>query len=177
MFIIPGFVQETEENGSLFVKSYLYDNEIKLSDPNLINEYKQLKIQGCSNASTELEQFLQEQSMLFPPKELNELLAPLNNSQADHLTLTIMPTERCNFRCPYCYEDHRAADMEQFHIDAIKTYIAQKAPHIKGLNVSWFGGEPTLFPQYIEEVNTFAQAQAEKITFPFSAILLPTATS
>jgi len=65
----------------------------------------------------------------------------------DVLGLTIVPTLACNFRCTYCYQQHkRPARMT----DAVQTQLLafiqryQVYGQLKFLDVSWFGGEPLL---------------------------------
>lgn len=61
-----------------------------------------------------------------------------------YLELIILPTEQCNFRCIYCYEDFRKPIMTQQTQSNILLYVEREIQKHKGLNVSWFGGEPLL---------------------------------
>lgn len=58
------------------------------------------------------------------------------------LELILLPTEQCNFRCVYCYEDFKIGKMKRNTIDAIKNLIAKRAPSLDVIKISWFGGEP-----------------------------------
>lgn len=60
------------------------------------------------------------------------------------LDLTILPTEKCNFRCTYCYEDFAIGRMPA-HIQAgVMRLMDRRAPELLQLNFAWFGGEPLL---------------------------------
>lgn len=61
------------------------------------------------------------------------------------LRLTICPTLECNFGCPYCFElgRHDAQPMGPETMDAIVSFI-KSHEDARNLNVSWYGGEPTL---------------------------------
>ncbi len=65
--------------------------------------------------------------------------------ETSKLGLTICPTLRCNFRCPYCFElsqqDCRfmSADTQERLISWIKDH-----KNICALSVAWYGGEPLL---------------------------------
>ncbi len=72
----------------------------------------------------------------------------------DSLHLIVLPTEACNFRCTYCYEDFRAARMRPGTVRGIKTLLARRAPGLRRLTISWFGGEPLLALDLIEDVMT-----------------------
>jgi uncharacterized protein len=56
--------------------------------------------------------------------------------------LIILPTEKCNLRCTYCYEDFAIGKMRDHTQHAIERLISRRAPELKKLTLSWFGGEP-----------------------------------
>jgi uncharacterized protein len=102
---------------------------------------------------------LQEGGVLVPAAE--DEFAKAAQLHRDHfnrddvLELTIMPTEECNFRCVYCYEDFAVKEMKQEIREGIKELIRQRAPKLKHMTVSWFGGEPTEAPDVIMELSEF----------------------
>ena len=61
------------------------------------------------------------------------------------LWLTICPTLRCNFRCPYCFEssqqDGKTMTVATAH--RLVDWIAQNK-EIRAFHVTWYGGEPLL---------------------------------
>jgi uncharacterized protein len=60
----------------------------------------------------------------------------------DVMELTILPTERCNFRCTYCYEDFKIGRMSPETVQGVKTLVERRAPELNLLHITWFGGEP-----------------------------------
>jgi uncharacterized protein len=66
--------------------------------------------------------------------------------------LIILPTEKCNFRCTYCYEDFKIGRMKRPTIDALKRLITGRAEQVEFLSLSWFGGEPMLADSVIYEI-------------------------
>lgn len=63
------------------------------------------------------------------------------------LGLTIAPTMDCNFNCPYCYEEGKnpgamTRQTEQSILRHIEDFISERAE--PSVNVTWYGGEPTL---------------------------------
>lgn len=70
--------------------------------------------------------------------------------------LFIFPTEQCNFRCVYCYEDFEIGKMPDWLITATKMLMANKIPKLNKLSLSWFGGEPLLAKRTLFELAEFA---------------------
>ena len=90
---------------------------------------------------------------IFPspsPEDISEALCPTV------LELVILPTEDCNFRCIYCYEEHKRGRMSPDIIEGIKRLIARRMEDIVQLRISWFGGEPLAAKQIVFEVNEYA---------------------
>ena len=87
-----------------------------------------------------------------------ERLSGLSNRR---LHLILMPTERCDFRCVYCYEDFVAGRMPRAVIDGVIALIERRAPTLDRLELEWFGGEPLLALDVIEEVSRRVLAQQE----------------
>lgn len=85
--------------------------------------------------------------------------------------LTICPTMGCNFDCPYCFENHKAGKMSpevQDDVVALAERMLDVAPK-KQLSVSWFGGEPLLAPDVIENLSGRLMALCEKKAAEYSA--------
>jgi uncharacterized protein len=72
------------------------------------------------------------------------------------LELIILPTEKCNFRCTYCYEDFAIGKMSREVVEAVKILIANRISTLDRLHISWFGGEPLLAKDICEEISSYA---------------------
>ena len=79
----------------------------------------------------------------------------------ERLHLILMPTEACNFRCVYCYEDFKYRRMEPWVVEAVRKWIASRAPGLRSLHLSWFGGEPLLARGIIRTLMTDARSLGE----------------
>jgi len=73
------------------------------------------------------------------------------------LGLILMPTERCDFRCTYCYEDFALGRMKAGIVAGVKSLLSARAPTLDELLLSWFGGEPLLALDIVEDVQRHAQ--------------------
>lgn len=61
------------------------------------------------------------------------------------ISFTILPTENCNFKCPYCFiYDRRGLVMQSCVYEGIFNRIKKVIKPGLKLTLNWFGGEPTL---------------------------------
>ncbi|MDX3698086.1 radical SAM protein [Streptomyces europaeiscabiei] len=74
------------------------------------------------------------------------------------LHLILLPTEQCNFRCTYCYEDFAIGRMAQETINAVKLLLDRRFDGLQGLDIAWFGGEPLLARAVVEEISAHVVA-------------------
>jgi uncharacterized protein len=89
----------------------------------------------------------------FTPNE-TLLLAQLVTDR--RLELILFPTEKCNFRCTYCYEDFAIGRMTRQTINSVKELIKRRAEGLDVLYLTWFGGEPLLALDIIMEISSYA---------------------
>ena len=79
------------------------------------------------------------------------------------LYLTIAPTLDCNFACPYCYENRRKGKMSQEVQEAVIEFIEDTiSKGTRKLDISWYGGEPLLYPEIVESMSRKINAIAQE---------------
>ena len=78
------------------------------------------------------------------------------------LGLILLPTEHCNFRCTYCYEDFALGRMSPGVVAGVKSLLSKRAPTLDELSLSWFGGEPLLALDVVEDVQAHVLALARE---------------
>lgn len=76
------------------------------------------------------------------------------------LHLIVMPTEKCNFRCTYCYENFAQGRMSADTRAGLVRFIERRSSDLKTLLISWFGGEPLMAVDIIDEVSRAAMASS-----------------
>lgn len=86
-----------------------------------------------------------------------------------YLQLIILPTEKCNFRCTYCYEDFAIGKMSPPIRSALKLFISKRIAGLTHFTLSWFGGEPLLATDVIEDIGNHAIHECRKQCVTFSA--------
>ncbi len=90
-----------------------------------------------------------DENILYDAKIYDEVY---NNK----LTLTIFPTGKCNFRCPYCFETPQHFSREDMTVEAqnaLLKFVQKEIPNHKALRVAWFGGEPLVAPDIIKRLS------------------------
>lgn len=88
----------------------------------------------------------------FPSQEA---LAAALNSKA--LYLVVLPTEQCNFRCVYCYQDFAVGRMPAPVVSGIKRLIDRRMASLRYFHLAWFGGEPLIAKDIVFELAEHAQ--------------------
>lgn len=67
---------------------------------------------------------------------------------------TILPTTACNARCYYCFEQGtKAVTMTRETADSVVEFIASQCGTEKTAHITWFGGEPTVAADRIDQIS------------------------
>ncbi len=87
------------------------------------------------------------------------------------LGLTIAPTSNCNFRCVYCYEKDviKNRAMTQEVQDKIIDLVKEQVPRLTDLSITWYGGEPLLALDIIEQLSKEFMSICEENHINYSA--------
>lgn len=72
--------------------------------------------------------------------------------QSSHLSLTVLPTNWCNLVCPYCFEKNKKAEYLEDNIQSDLIKFIESHSNTNDFSVTWFGGEPLLRPDIIENL-------------------------
>ena len=75
--------------------------------------------------------------------------------------LIILPTEKCNFRCTYCYEDFSIGKMKESVQVSIERFMELRIPELSELSLHWFGGEPLLAKEVVLRLAAHAKKLCE----------------
>nr|MCR5627758.1 radical SAM protein [Lachnospiraceae bacterium] len=138
-------VSASFENGKTYYYSTENGNMITI-DTELKNAFEDIVI---TNPGSELIRKLEGAGFLTDVetdeyKKICLKMARREYEASECLELTLLPTEKCNFRCVYCYEDFKSGKMSDATANAIVRYVDDNIDRFKGLSVAWFGGEPLL---------------------------------
>jgi len=97
----------------------------------------------------------------------------VHSLRTDILELFLLPTEKCNFNCPYCYEEHVLGMMQPKLVEAIKKFISQKINNLTLLSIIWYGGEPLLAIPVIEDISlSILSIIHNKINFYYESMII-----
>ena len=113
--------------------------------------------------------------------EYNFVLNRANSIKAkedpSNMFFVIAPTLKCNYHCPYCFEEGRTSfcHMTEETCSEVKHFITDRVlanASIKTLHITWFGGEPLLCLDKIEDISGYLidTCSARSIECRFSVI-------
>lgn len=125
----------------------------KLSNPIYQKEYEQRKCISDDRVMTELiQRGIYVQEKLDENDKLYSIIGRVTNPS--DLGLTISLTEKCNFACTYCYESGAIQKIDEGTKQKIVDFVKHNMHKYTGLSVNWFGGEPLLAVDVIEELSS-----------------------
>ena len=103
-----------------------------------------------------------------------------NKIKAYEKQITIVPTDKCNLGCFYCYEDKSQwKNMSQETINQTKIFVETfiKSSPTNSLYVTWFGGEPTLNMSCIEDLNSHFKKVCEQNKISYDQFMVTNGTN
>lgn len=149
-----------KDNHSIIHNS-LYNTMIKVYDEQLQSEVEVLSGQNVSILDEFDEGFketLVELKFIVDDNineidTLNHRFVQKLSMDSRKLSLYLIPTMQCNFRCPYCYEEHVNDRMDKNIYDSLLKMIVNYTEiySLHTVYLNWFGGEPTLELSNIKE--------------------------
>lgn len=107
--------------------------------------------------------------------EMNLLKMRYNRRQyqSHEFSLTIAPTLECNFGCAYCYEPRKKGFISNEVREDIYKFLDGRLAGIKDtLNITWFGGEPLLYPNVIKEMTPRLKEITSHHNIKYSAYMI-----
>ena len=108
-------------------------------------------------------------AMLMKSEGHNFFISPYTNNI---MHLVLLPTEACNFRCTYCYETFERGKMDRKIINGLKAFVQEKKANLSTLHISWFGGEPLVSLDVIEELSNHFLSIAKENKIQYSCDLV-----
>lgn len=134
-------------DSGLFIYNVKSGAIINIIDEKKIEFFKNNQI-GAEYLGTHLYQTLERFQMITPSfdVEFSQLIERYRNKVNDEtlLNLTIMPTENCNFACPYCFQYSKENNKMSRSTYGEILKLIKKHNEINTIFINWFGGEPSL---------------------------------
>lgn len=147
---------------------------ISSENTKIIEDWFTLPIINTESRDNELFDMLVELGY-FVPVESDEKLCRqmfyMENIMNDNLLLVIHTTENCNFRCRYCALDFMRTSMSFEVQNSIIKFVEKNISKYKSVTISWFGGEPLLQMDVIENISSKVIDICNRAKKPFKAIV------
>jgi uncharacterized protein len=87
----------------------------------------------------------------------------------DRLELILLSSEDCNFRCIYCSQQFKRGSMQRSVRTGVRNLVESRLRYLNSLAISWFGGEPLLGYDAIEELSPYFQKVAVSHSLEYHA--------
>lgn len=87
----------------------------------------------------------------FSPQQIGAAITPKIQE------LILLPTEKCNLRCTYCYEDFKIGKMSETTQQSIERFIERRTHDLSLLRLNWFGGEPLVAKEIVLRLSRYAR--------------------
>lgn len=112
--------------------------------------------------------------------EFDILVQQYDESRArSQFLLTIVPTFGCNLGCGYCFVGKKRGLMSDGHRVELIRFVEKRLRigNIPSMHVDWFGGEPLLAPDVIEELSSAFIALCDEVDIPYRAQVISNGTA
>lgn len=88
------------------------------------------------------------------------------------LGLVIAPTMACNMACEYCFEENKRGKMSPEIVEAIISFVDKQAGNLRHLDINWYGGEPLLALDVIEDLTLTLLDLGKDRNFQYSSSMI-----
>lgn len=138
-----------EFDGGILVHNSLYNSSLKIYSEDKINQLKEIK-ESDSFIPNMQDSFILDLMKLhiILEEDINETntMNYFYDQRTHNIGIILVVTSSCNFRCPYCIQDHESNRMSDDIYTAARNFLKTLVSKYPGasLNISFFGGEPLL---------------------------------
>ena len=164
----------TKNNENFIIYNTLNNSIIELNPV----EYKKAMKNIKENKMSEVILSLKDQGMVIDEDdELDIMKYNYKCMQFDNLnlSLTICPTMDCIFRCPYCFESRKHGKMTEENQKRLVEFVRNNIKTCKSMDVLWFGGEPLMAFDVIENLSKEFLKICEEYNIPYTAYIISNA--
>ncbi|MCX4298975.1 MAG: radical SAM protein [Lachnospiraceae bacterium] len=149
------FVKEDKKGGGKIIYN-TKTGAIDIVEPESVEKFDAILLKSDSEfvENDELYEIMYQQGYIVRQEkdEVQDIIDwNKTSSEVEHITyLTILPTETCNFACPYCFiytfRDRHMTDetWEALYKYCVKFFEKNKEKKWFQIDLSWFGGEPLI---------------------------------
>lgn len=150
--------------------------------PEMVQEVNELLTASIVDNASPLIEIFQNAGYLISideneKQQIQEKFRQAKSSKIN-LGLTIAPTMGCNFNCPYCFESESIRsnfykmpqEIQSQLITRVKQFILKN--NCQSVGVTWFGGEPLLAIDVIENLSKKFMLLKEELNIAYDADLV-----
>ncbi|MBO4291555.1 MAG: radical SAM protein [Lachnospiraceae bacterium] len=158
------------EKNETLVMNTITEKKIKVRNEDM-DEFKAYLEGTAEKEDNVLQERLVSDGFMVPVEadEVKKLIMQYNEMAygTDTLTMGILPTNDCNFRCKYCFENHKDEYMDSQTEEKVLKFIEKKARKCSVVRMQWFGGEPLLCKEQVVRMSKRILAICRENRIPF----------
>ncbi len=88
--------------------------------------------------------------------------------EPNSMGLVIAPTMACNMACEYCFEANKKGKMTPRVVEAVVGFVEKKAGQMTDLQTTWYGGEPLLALDIVEDLTESFVDLSQEYNFAYT---------
>lgn len=136
----------------------------------------------------QMDHFTEEQHILWDKALINNFIIPADvkeieileekywqrKNDGSSMTITILPTLGCNFACNYCFQGLKKED-DKMSVEIQNRFLwwfRNNLDGVKSVNLTWFGGEPTLGMDIIKRLSDRMIALCDQRCIKYTASII-----
>lgn len=134
----------------------VHKGQVHIIEPESRQRLAQLQASGSLNLASSDLPLLEQGVVQLAPNAVQQaasMRVAIKEYLATRAALCIMPTEKCNFRCVYCYETFAKGRMNPDVAAGIINYLKRNVANFRSYALAWFGGEPLLQPDLVAAIS------------------------
>ncbi len=163
------------EKDSIFLFNSLSKACLKVRKENLEKIKKILKEKISCKGNDRINQKILIDNGFIIPEETNELeilehLYKSNYFSTDKIAIALVPTLKCNFKCPYCFEAKSRKENRESkdYFEVLRKFSDKNFKNKKRVHIGLFGGEPLLKKNQLFSYLEHLLKQSKEYGYKFS---------
>ena len=154
--------------GTIYLYNSISNSLMEISDDlHQVLQKKDISENDFASSDPELLKTLLRAKILVDDDEIEMLklrrIVLERRYNPNYASFTLLPTQNCNFSCPYCFETKKNTYLTDESITRISKFINRLTKDIDRYHITWFGGEPLMASVQMKQLYEAIEKKDKKI--------------